>query len=416
MAINQILYFVAYAALGLVVALVLPQAAAVPSAIAYLTGAAVFLALTLFHEMVARGRAERRLRQTLDEMASRHATETAALRELNRGLLDDVAAARQEMADLCDVVEGATEEANQALLQEMRTLQFQLGQASENWGDDRDPHQRLEALAEDLQGAEKLPRPLPPPVPSNLSDPDILDLIQEALEENRVDLYLQPVVTLPQRKTRYYEAYSRIRTADGEVMMPEAYVAVAERKGLMEVIDNLLLFRCVQLVRRLRTRQLDRRFFVNISDFTLNDPRFLGQFIDFMVTNKKLAANLIFEFDHATFLGQSEEVSGQLRRLAGLGFSFSLDRVRSVNLNFDDLAGRNVRFVKIPAPVLLAAIGDPAVTIHPGDLKELAGRAEVDIICDHIESEKQVVEILEFDVDYGQGYLFGAPRPLREGL
>jgi len=411
------LYIAAYFAVGVIIALVLPQSVPEVSQInAISAGVGAFVMLALLHEMFARGRQQAVLSKALDELAERHYQETEALRELNRGLLDDVTLARQEMAELCDVVETAAEGANQTLLQEMKTLQTQLGRSTEDWTGDQDPHQRLNLLEENLKGANKNERPLPQPVSLNLSDSDILELIQEALEENRVDLYLQPVVALPQRKTRFYEAFSRVRTADGQVLLPEAYVAIAEQKGLMEVIDNLLLFRCVQLVRRLQTRNVNHRFFVNVSSYTFRDARFLGQFIDFMVSNKKLASNLIFEFEQASFMRQSEEVSGQLRRLAGLGFTFSIDHVKSLNIDFEDLRRRDVSFVKISADLLLTAHNDPGTPIHPEDIKELAGRAEVDVICNQIESEKQIVEILEYDVDYGQGYLFGAPRPLREGV
>ncbi|MGH6996887.1 MAG: EAL domain-containing protein, partial [Phenylobacterium sp.] len=71
----------------------------------------------------------------------------------------------------------------------------------------------------------------------------LLDTVREALAENRVDLYLQPVVGLPQRRTIFYESYSRLRDATGRVMMPAEYLAVAEPEGLVTSIDNLLLFR-----------------------------------------------------------------------------------------------------------------------------------------------------------------------------
>ena len=69
------------------------------------------------------------------------------------------------------------------------------------------------------------------------------DTIRASLEENRVDLYLQPIVSLPQRKLRYYEALSRLRAEDGSVIMPAQYIKVAAPAGLMSVVDNLLLFR-----------------------------------------------------------------------------------------------------------------------------------------------------------------------------
>ena len=269
------------------------------------------------------------------------------------------------------------------------------------------------SLEGELKAPEILKRPLPAPL-TGLSHADILSIIQEALEDNRVDLYLQPVVALPQRKTRFYEAYSRIRTPEGQILMPDDYVEIAQAKGLMEVIDNLLLFRCVQLVRRVQARNLSYRFFVNVSPYTAGDAKFLFQFIEFMSANKKLASSLIFEFEQAAFERQSAEVRGQLGRLASLGFAFSIDQVQHLNIDFQELARCNVKFIKIPAQTLLSALRDGRRAIPPEDLKEQAARAEIDIICERIESEKTVVEVLDYDVDYGQGFLFGRPGPLRE--
>ena len=80
---------------------------------------------------------------------------------------------------------------------------------------------------------------------------DMLLAIRSAVEANRIDLYLQPIVTLPQRKVRYYEAMSRLRTEQGDVLPAADFVAPAEAAGLMPKIDNLVVFRCVQVVRRL---------------------------------------------------------------------------------------------------------------------------------------------------------------------
>ena len=99
----------------------------------------------------------------------------------------------------------------------------------------------------------------------------LLETIRASLEENRVDLYLQPIVSLPQRKLRFYEALSRLRAEDGSVIMPAQYMKVAAPAGLMSVVDNLLLFRCVQIVRRLTQKSRDIGVFCNISGDTLAD-------------------------------------------------------------------------------------------------------------------------------------------------
>ena len=115
---------------------------------------------------------------------------------------------------------------------------------------------------------------------ASLGEADLLETIRACLEENRVDLYLQPIVSLPQRKLRFYEALSRLRAEDGSVIMPAQYIKVAAPAGLMWVVDNLLLFRCVQIVRRLTQKSRDIGVFCNISGDTLADAEFFPQFLE----------------------------------------------------------------------------------------------------------------------------------------
>src|SRR5262245_49501575 len=105
-----------------------------------------------------------------------------------------------------------------------------------------------------------------------LSRESLADLLSKAATDNRVDLYLQPIVTLPQRKVRYYEAVSRLRTDTGDVIPAADFIDVAESVGLMPKIDNLAVFRCVQVVRRLLLKSRDVGLFCNLSVTTLNDP------------------------------------------------------------------------------------------------------------------------------------------------
>ena len=62
---------------------------------------------------------------------------------------------------------------------------------------------------------------------------NMIETIRNAIDGNRVDLFLQPVVTLPQRKVRYYESLTRLRTENGTVVMPADFIPPAEAGGLM---------------------------------------------------------------------------------------------------------------------------------------------------------------------------------------
>ena len=242
----------------------------------------------------------------------------------------------------------------------------------------------------------------------------MLEIIRCALEGNRVDLYLQPVVSLPQRKLRFYEALSRLRSEDGSIIMPAQYIRIAAPAGLMSVVDNLLLFRCVQVVRRLTQRHRDVGVFCNISGHTLTDSEFFPQFLDFMHHHRDLAGQIIFEFSQESVLAASASEEANLRYLANLGFRLSMDQVTKLDLDFAKLKRLGFQFLKVRATTLISGMKDAGAAVAAEDFKNLLARNGVNLIAERVEDEKTVVQLLEYNVDFGQGYLFGEPRAIRD--
>ncbi len=242
---------------------------------------------------------------------------------------------------------------------------------------------------------------------------EIADLIAKAIDDNRVDLYLQPVVTLPQRKVRSYEALSRLRTEDGEIIPAIDFIGVADSVGLVPKIDNLLAFRCVQVLRRLQLKSRDVGLFCNIGAATLTDPTQFKQFLDFMDANRALAPSLIFEFSQSAYRAFGPLELESLAALAECGFRFSLDHVTDLRMEPKDLADHWFRYLKVPANLLLDRSKGAYSDIHPEDLADLLARSGIDLIAERIESEGMVVDLLDYDVRFGQGFLFSPPRPVR---
>jgi cyclic-di-GMP phosphodiesterase TipF (flagellum assembly factor) len=256
----------------------------------------------------------------------------------------------------------------------------------------------------------------PARVAEDAPDDAMLEIIRRSLEENRVDIYMQPVVSLPQRKVRFYEALSRLRTEDGTIIMPSQYIRIAEPAGLMSVVDNVLLFRCVQILRSWSQRNKDIAVFCTLSRDTLKDAGFFAEFVEFMQQHRELANQLIFEISQETLASCTPTESSNLAYLADLGFTFSMDKVTTLDIDFADARARQVRYFKIPARLLL---GDPAkvgARVHPADLKELLSRFGLNLIAERVEHERDVVNLLDYNVDYGQGFLFGEPKPIREAI
>ncbi len=248
--------------------------------------------------------------------------------------------------------------------------------------------------------------------PTRRASPEMLAAIRSAIEANRIDLHLQPIVTLPQRKVRFYEAMSRLRTQGGDVVLAAEFISQAEAGGLMPKIDNLVVFRCVQVLRRLLLKNREVGVFCNLSVATLTDAVVFPQLLEFLDANRAIAPSLVLEFTQSGLRGAGPIETESLAALRSCGYHFSMDNVTDLRLEPRELASRGFRFVKLRANLILNRSGITA-DIHPGDLPDLLARFGIDLIAEKIESEGSVVDLLDYDVKFGQGFLFSPPRPVR---
>ena len=245
------------------------------------------------------------------------------------------------------------------------------------------------------------------------SQPQLLAAVKNAVEESRLDIYLQPMVTLPQRKVRFYEAVTRLRDEKDQILAPDDFIATAEAGGLIGKIDHMVMLRCIQVLRRLMVRNKDVGVFCNVSAATLGNPANFAQCLDFLEANRALAPSFVLEFKQATFRRLGPIEIENLAALSQRGYRFSIDHVTDLRIEPRDLADRGVRFIKVPAALLLDPKQSSTSDIHPSDLSDLLGRFGIDLIAEKIEGERAVVDLLDYDVRFGQGFLFAPPRPLR---
>jgi len=170
--------------------------------------------------------------------------------------------------------------------------------------------------------------------------------------------------------------------------------------------------RCVQVVRRLLLKNRDIGLFCNLSAATLTDSGF-AHFVEFIDANRAIAPSLVFEFTQAQVRGMGPIEHEGLAALAERGFRFSMDNLTDLRVEPREMTQRGFRFIKAPASLLLNRIGAVSADIHPADFSDLLGRFGIDLIADRIEGESTVVDLLDYDLRFGQGFLFSPPRPVR---
>ena len=390
-----------------------PRVSDLPPAMALIFGLLVLLGGALLHL----GYALARSRERADGEVAGAMEAVAHLERVQRRLEGDLAQMRNALSDL----QSRPEQNVGAVVAEVKVLQslverlYSARAATPQTAAPASPAapaaKPAAPAAPATNGAASGGPSLPmPPVAEGLDEQEILDLVREGLRENAVELALQPIVSLPQRKRRFFECFSRVRTHDGGVIVPEQYLEVAERHGLVTAIDNLLLFRCIQTLRRIRKSNANVGFFLNISPNTLADRGFFRDFIQLMAQNIELAPALVFEFPQRALAQADDSLWRDLDRLAQMGFRFSIDQVTDLDLDAAALSGRHFRFLKLEAARVTAAARSGLLGNDPKLLKRTLDSYAIDLIVERIETEPMLLEVLDLHVDFGQGFLFGEPR------
>lgn len=244
----------------------------------------------------------------------------------------------------------------------------------------------------------------------SLSTPQIMSITRAALIENRVDLYLQPIVYLSSRDVVHYECFTRVRSKDGAVIDAGRYISFVKDKGLAGTLDNLLIFRLIQIIRKLGPRQPTLKFFVNMPKESLNDNDFFPQFADYLSSNSEFAGRIVLEITRADYDQLPQKVVDRLLNLGRRGCVISLDHMNDLDIDFFELEKYYVRYLKIDLDALLKTHD---VSEIPSLVSALRSR-KIYLIISKIETEHDSLQASDCQVEMVQGYLYGELKPAQD--
>lgn len=237
--------------------------------------------------------------------------------------------------------------------------------------------------------------------------------ILAAFAGDRLELHLQPVVALPQRKVRFYEALARLRLADDTLLVPAEFLPVLEARGLMPELDRKVLARSAAIARHLAGRGSEALIACNLAAASLAEPGFLRGIGRLLDAHPDLPGRIVLELSQRCWRTLDAEKAGALAQLRDRGLSFALDRATDLRLDPLALADRGVRYVKIPAELLLQGESSGVLDVEIHDLAAVLARAGIRLVAERVEREEDVPDLLDLDVPMAQGFVFAPPRPVR---
>lgn len=239
-------------------------------------------------------------------------------------------------------------------------------------------------------------------------------LIGRALGEGRLEVHLQPIVSLPQRRTRGYEALPRLRLDEDTLLLPHEFIETVEARGFGPTLDALVLTRALAIARHLSSKDGDIFVSCNFSAATWSSSRALAALTRILDKYRDHVGHLVVEMPQTVFRSLDPTSLGLLGAMSANGVSFALDQLVDLRLDPRSLFDRGVRYIKAPAAMLRDHL-DGKVTgdIAVGDLPALLGRASITFVAEQVEDNPLAADMIELGVMMGQGAAFSPPRPVK---
>jgi diguanylate cyclase (GGDEF)-like protein/PAS domain S-box-containing protein len=228
--------------------------------------------------------------------------------------------------------------------------------------------------------------------------------IKDALREDRLDLYLQPIVSLSDGSVAFYEALCRLRSPDGEMLAAGQWIAHAERLGLMPSID----IRMLEKVQNVLVRNDELHVFVNLSSSSFHDISVLGRLERTLRSVPQ--GSLGIEITEHTTLSDRERATDVLTRFRALGAVVAIDDFGLGFTSFSELANLPCDIVKIPGSFGDGQSDDdtPAIAAAITSVAHHYGKS---VVIEGIETAAAARQAKLLGIEYAQGWHYGKPAP-----
>jgi len=262
-------------------------------------------------------------------------------------------------------------------------------------------------------------RPALQAAPRKVTDDELrrTRLIMQAFEADSIELHLQPIVSLPQRKIRFYEALARLRLVDGTLLGPTEFLGSLERLGRAPEFDRRMLARAMAVARHLVSKGSEAIVGVNLTPHSVREPGFLWSLSRVMNAAPEMLGKVVLEFSQECWRELESDQKAALAALRDRGVPLALDAATDLRFDARELADLGCRFVKFPAELLIAAEQDENHRYGPDlgvrDFASALRREGIRLVAEYVEREEIVPALTEIGVPLAQGFVFAAPRAVR---
>lgn len=233
----------------------------------------------------------------------------------------------------------------------------------------------------------------------------VADEVTSALDEHRMLLALQPIVSLNTGETKHHECLLRIERADGSITSAGEFIPVAEQLGLARLIDQRTLELACDLLKRYPKLSLA----LNVSGLTATNHDWLVSLHRLTGGRKAMTNRLIIEITETAAIYDIDQTIAYVDTLKELGCKVAIDDFGAGYTSFKNLKLLNVDMVKIDGAFIKNLASDPHDMVFIRALRDLATTFGIETVAEWVQDERTVEMLREAGITYMQGFYCGVP-------
>lgn len=238
--------------------------------------------------------------------------------------------------------------------------------------------------------------------------------VRAALETDGFVFHAQPIFDLGTQEPTHYELLLRMIGDDGGLILPGAFLEVAERFGLIQEIDRWVIRHAIRLSAKLLSLGQPVRLCVNLSAKAFADEDLLPLMIQELARSGADPRLLVLEITETALVADTAQARAWIEFLRDLGVRFAVDDFGDGFWSFSHLRRLPVDYLKIDGSFIEGLAADPVNQHLVRSMVEMARGMGLKTIAEFVSDESSLQQVRQSGVDYGQGFHLGRPREVTQ--
>lgn len=250
-----------------------------------------------------------------------------------------------------------------------------------------------------------------------LREKSVEALIDEALEQDRVEVFYQPIYSTTEKRFSAAEALVRIRDAEGKIVPPGVFIDIAERNGSILRLGEAVFRKVCRFLREENPVKFGLDYVeVNLSAVQCSYEKLAELYISIMEEYKIPPSQINLEITESASIEVKKNLLQNMNVLMNYGVKFSLDDFGTGQSNLNYIVEMPVDIVKFDRTMIVSYFENGKAKYVMDAAMRMIHGMELHIVSEGIETKDQLDAMIALGISYIQGYYFSKPLPEKEYL